>query len=71
MKDFSQKDIENIVNDEMKKFLSSELDTIMAKILKKNTSDSREVTKDLVKQGLSKLAEFLYIRRSVWQNDIK
>ena len=55
----------------MKKFISSEFDDIMAKTMKKTNGKSREVTKDLVKQGLSKLAEFLYIRRSVWQNDIK
>ena len=71
MKELSKKDIENIVQDEIKKFVSSEFDDIMAKMLKKTTGKSREVTKELVKQGLSKLAEFLYIRRSVWQNDIK
>lgn len=71
MKDLKKSDLEKIVKDEIKKFIKDELDGYISDFLSKSNSKSKKVTNDLIKQGLSKLAEFLYIRRNVWQADIK
>ena len=70
-KDFTKTDIQNIVQSEIKSYIQDELDEIVSKLMKKSTSKTRTASKDLVKLGLSKLAEFLWIRKSVWQGDIR
>jgi len=64
-------DIKKIVNDEIKSFIIKDLDKEIAKILKQKSSQSREVSAELVKDGIQALASFLYIRRSIWRSDIK
>ena len=71
MAELSKSEVKNMIDDEINKFIKSQLDDEVSKILKKSTGKSREITKDIVKNGLSKLAEFLWIRKNIWQNDIK
>jgi uncharacterized protein YpuA (DUF1002 family) len=71
MKNYDKSDIEKIVKDEIKKYLSDKLDDEMAKIIKSSTSKSRKEAVDISKEAISKLAEFLWVRRSIWKGDIK
>ena len=71
MKDLSRLDVEKIVKDEIKRFITMELDKEMADLLTKTTSKTRKADAENSKKALAKLAEFLWIRKAVWQNDIK
>jgi hypothetical protein len=71
MEDLTKKDIEKIVKDELKKFVKSDLDSEIVRLLKDMNSKTRKMTTEQIKMGIGKLAEFLYIRRNIWQNDIK
>lgn len=71
MKNLSKTDIEKIVKDELKSFLSSKLDDELSSLVKSSTSKTRRELAELNKEAISKLAEFLWIRRSIWKNDIK
>ena len=71
MKDLTKIDIENIVQAEIKGFIADELDDIVGKLIKKTNSKTRNASTDIVKLGLTKLAEFLWVRKSVWQADIR
>ena len=61
--------IVDIVNDEMSKFISKKLEDEMTKLLK-NGKPRKEIV-DLTKNALESLYKYMWIRRSVWQNDIK
>ena len=67
----TKEDIKKIVKDEIKNFIQREFDTEIQKILSKSTGKSRKEMVKLVKDGVAKLAEFLWVRKSVWQNDIR
>jgi histone H3/H4 len=71
MKELTKREVERIVKDEIKKFVNSELDDEISKLLKQISSKSRKTNAEMVKDGISKLAEFLWIRRNVWKDDIK
>jgi hypothetical protein len=71
MDDLNKGDIEKIVKDEIKSFMINDLDNEISKLLLKMNSKTRNADNENSKKAISKLAEFLYIRRSVWQNDIK
>ena len=71
MSDLSKNDIEKIVKDEIKSFINSDLDNEISKLLKKMNSKTRDADSENSKKAIGKLAEFLWIRRNVWQNDIK
>lgn len=64
-------EVKRIVKDEIKRFITRELDGEISKILKGNNSKARKETIEITKEGLSKLAEFLWIRRNVWKGDIR
>lgn len=70
-KELTKKDIEKIVSDEIKKYQSDKLDDDIHKLFNNSNTKTRRLLRDLMKDAISKLAEFLYIRRNVWQNDIK
>jgi hypothetical protein len=71
VKDLTKTEIKDIVSDEINKFIKSKLDDEVSDVLKKSGSKSGKITADIVKRGLSKLAEFLWIRKNVWMSDIK
>lgn len=70
-KDLTKTEVKSIVADEIKKFISDKLDNEIEKIITKSTSKARKAHNQLTKDALSKLAEFLWIRRNIWQKDIK
>lgn len=64
-------EVKRIVKDEIKRFITRELDNEISKILRGNNTKARKETIEITKEGLSKLAEFLWIRRNVWKGDIR
>ena len=62
-------EIREIVKDEMTKFLSKELEKEMTTLLKRGRP--REEVVDLMKNALTLLYKYMWIRKDVWQNDIK
>lgn len=70
-KQYTKEEITNIINDELKSFVRNELEREVKKILSKSGGTARKEVNDIVKNGLSKLAEFLWVRKGVWQSDIK
>ncbi len=62
-------EIREIVKDEMTKFLSKELEKEMTTLLKRGRP--REEVVDLMKNALTSLYKYMWIRKDVWQNDIK
>jgi thymidylate synthase len=70
-KELTKSDVEKIVKDEIKSFVTNELGKEMAKAIKKTNSDPRKEVVEISKQAIEKLAEFLWIRRNIWKGDIK
>jgi len=70
-KQYTKEELTNIIKDELKSFVRNELEREVKKMLSKSGSDARKEVNDIVKNGLSKLAEFLWVRKGVWQSDIK
>jgi hypothetical protein len=62
-------EIKDIVNDEMSKFVTRELENEMTKLLK--TGKPRDEMVDLIKVALTALYKYMWIRKDVWQNDIR
>ncbi len=71
MDELSKQDVKKIVRDEIKKFVTSDLDKEIEKLLKSLASKTRKASTEQIKDGISKLAEFLWIRRNIWKSDIK
>ena len=70
-KQYTVEELKSIINDELKKFLKKELDNEIKKILSNKNSAARKEVNDIVKNGLAKFAEFMFVRKGVWQSDIK
>jgi len=68
---YTKEELSRIINDELKSFVKNELEREVKKMLSKQGSDARKEVNNIVKNGLSKLAEFLWVRKGVWQSDIK
>lgn len=64
-------EIKKIVEDEIKIYLEKVLDDEIAKLLKTNNSKTRRESTTISKNAVGKLAEFMWVRKSIWQNDIK
>lgn len=70
-KELTQTDIKKIVKDEIKAYLTSQFEQEFKKMMSKtNSGGKKEVTKT-VKDALDSLYQFMYIRRNVWQSEIK
>ena len=70
-KQYTKEELTKIINDELKSFIKNELEREVKQILSKSGGSARKEVNDIVKNGLSKLAEFLWVRKGVWQSDIK
>ena len=68
---YTKEELKKIVNDEIKSFVKDELDYELKKLMSKSNSDVRKETTNVVKDGLAKFAEFMFVRKGIWQNDIK
>lgn len=71
MSEITKTDVKKIVTDEIKKFVTDKLDKEIADLLQKSNSKARKADIDNAKIAVEKLAEFLWIRRSIWKGDIK
>ena len=71
MENLSKSDIKKIIKDELDNFAANQLDKEMAAIMKKSTSKARKESIELTKAALAAFAKYLWIRKSVWQADIR
>lgn len=71
MANLTKSEVEQIVDDEIKKFIDKKLDIEVSKYINRTGSKSHESTNELVKNGIDKLVQYLYIQRSAWKNNIK
>ena len=62
-------EIKDIVKDEISGFITNELENEMAKLLKKGKP--RDEVVNLMKIALTSLYKYMWVRKDVWQNDIK
>ena len=67
--DLTKTEVKDIVNDEMSKFFSNELEKEVSKLLKRGKP--RDEVVSLMKKALTSLYKYMWIRKDVWQNDIK
>lgn len=61
--------VRDIVVDEISKFVSSELESETEKLLKRGKP--REEVINMMKNAIAALTKYMWIRKDVWQNDIK
>lgn len=71
MANLTKTDIENIVDNAIDEFIRKELDSEIAKLNNKNGSKTRESNNELIKNGIEKLAQFLWMQKATWKNNIK
>jgi hypothetical protein len=71
MKPLTKKQVRDIVQDEIKSFVKKEIDYEISRVIKDSNGKSRKELLDLIRSGISKLAEFLWIQRNVWKTNIK
>ena len=69
MAEINKKDVENIVKDELDKFVNRQFKTEMRKYLK-DTKGKKEIL-DIVRKALEDLYKTLWIRRSIWTSEIR
>ncbi len=67
--EITKAEIKDIVGDELSKFVSNELEKEVAKLLK--NGKPRDEVVNLMKIALTSLYKYMWIRKDVWQNDIK
>lgn len=71
MAELTKTDIQNIVDNTIDEFIKKELDFEIAKLNNKNGSKTRESNNELIKNGIEKLAQFLWMQKATWKNNIK
>ena len=65
----TKQDIKDVVTDEITKFVSKDLENEMKLLLQKGKARDEVVA--LMKKALTALYKYMWIRKDVWQNDIK
>jgi len=68
-KDLTQKEVTDIVKDEIKSFARNELTKEIEKIL--TSGKGNDVMKDEIKAALSSLYKFMWTKRDVWKSNIR
>lgn len=68
---YTKEELKNIINDEIRSFVKKELEGEVKRLLSKSNGDVRKEMTNVVKDGLAKFAEFMFVRKGVWQTDIK
>lgn len=71
MKNADRKEIENIVQSEIKKFIGDSFDKELKALLKKSNSQSRKELIQTIKDSLESAFKILWIKRDFWKSDIK
>lgn len=64
-------DIIKLVNDEIKKFISNDLDNEVGKILKSKASNTRDELIKTIKNSMESVYKLLWQKRDFWKSDIK
>jgi len=70
--DFAHSDrseIKSIIRSELKSILDRELKKEVVRLM--HDREVKQITNDLIIKALHNLYRFMWIRRSIWQNDIK
>lgn len=65
----TKSEIRDIVGDEISRFMTSKLEDEVSKLIKRGKARNEVV--DLMKTALTSLYKYMWIRKDVWQNDIK
>lgn len=71
MKRVDRNEIVDVIQSELKKFVSDSLDNEMKKILNKKNSQTRQEMVKILKDGLEAAFKILWIKRDFWKTDIK
>lgn len=69
--ELTRQDIEKIINDEIKKFVSDSLDKELRKILRNGNSQSRSELIKTIKDSMETVYKTLWQKREFWKSDIK
>jgi len=64
-------DVKGIVNDEIKKFVSDNLDKEIKKILHSSNSATRDELITTIKNSIEAVYKVLWQKREFWKTDIK
>jgi hypothetical protein len=65
----TRKQVQDIVTDEISKFVSQDLESEVDRLLKRGKP--RDEVINLMKTALTALYKYMWIRKDVWQSDIK
>ena len=64
-------DVEKIVSDEIKKFVSDPLDKEIKKIMRNSNSQSRDEMVSIIKNAFDAVYKVLWQKKEFWKTDIK
>lgn len=64
-------DIKKIVNDEINKFVSNNLDKEIKTILHNKNTQTRDELINTIKNSLESVAKMLWLKKDFWKSDIK
>ena len=64
-------DVEKIVSDEIKKFVSDSLDKEIKKIMRNSNSQSRDEMVSIIKNAFDAVYKVLWQKKEFWKTDIK
>jgi hypothetical protein len=70
-KTISKNDVKAIVNDEIKKYISSSLDNEMKKVLQSSNSKTRDEMIVTIKKALESVYKTLWVKRDFWKSEIR
>lgn len=66
-----KQEVQKIVNDEIKKFLSDKLDTEVAKLAKSRGAKTHGEIIDIVKDAMVVVHKYMWLQKDNWKNSIK
>lgn len=66
-----EKQVEKIVNSEIKKFIADSLDKEVKKILHSSNSQTREELINTIKNAMEAVYKMLWVKKDFWKSDIK
>ena len=64
-------DVEKVVNDEIKKFISDSLDKEMKRILRSSNSRTRDEMLTTIRNAMESVVKVLWQKKDFWKTDIK
>ena len=71
MAEINKRELEKIINDEIKKFLADSLDKEMKRILRNTNAQSRGEILQMIKDSMEAVYRTLWQKREFWKSDIK